>query len=71
LEIPKDDGEQIVEIVSDVLADFIRYVRFGFRIEILPTGLSPCRASISNVHGRPVQYGLVSGAVCVGHSRTY
>ena len=27
---------------------------------------SPCRASISNVHGRPVQYGLVSGAVSVG-----
>src|ERR1700733_11710419 len=52
-------------------ADLLGCVGRGLRIKILPTSLSPCRASISNVHGQPVQYGLVSGAVCLGHSRAY
>ena len=49
-------------------ADLLGCVGRGVRIKILPTRLSPCRASISKVHGRPVQYGLVSGAISVGHS---
>jgi hypothetical protein len=32
-------------------ANLVGRIRRGVRIEILPTGLSPCRASISNVHG--------------------
>jgi hypothetical protein len=52
-------------------ADLLGCVGRGVRIKILPTGLSPCRASISKVHGRPVQHGLVSSAVCVGHSRAH
>ena len=39
-------------------ADLLDCVWRGVRIEILPTGLSPSRASISNVHGRPVKHSL-------------
>ena len=52
-------------------ADLLDCVWRGVRIKILPTGLSPCRASISKFHGRPVQYSLVSGAISVGHSRAH